>query len=89
MSNQTQTPKSDDQFVILALIFALVMSPVGVVLSHMALNRIKKGLISVSKQGMAIAALVIGYIGTVIWIYGMYLLFLMIYFFIYMYQQMN
>jgi hypothetical protein len=92
MSNQSTQPdsnKSDDQLVVLALIFSIVLSPVGVVMGHIAINRINKGLIREAKRGQAVLSLFIGYIGTAIYAYGAYLLFILIQFFITMYSRMN
>ncbi len=51
---------------ILSLVFAFVFSVLGVVFGHIALSQIKRT--GESGHGLAIAGLVVGYIGVAIWV---------------------
>lgn len=51
---------------IIALVASFIISLVGVILGHIALNQIKRT--GEGGRGLAIAALIIGYIGLAAWI---------------------
>ncbi len=54
------TPQPTNTIAILALIFALLLGPIGVIFGHIALSQIKRT--GEQGRGLAIAGLVIGYV---------------------------
>ena len=70
MSDQTSTPAPQsaktNTMAILALVFAFVFSPVGAILGHIALGQIKKS--GEDGRGLALAGVIIGWIGTAVFI---------------------
>ncbi|MGK0714660.1 DUF4190 domain-containing protein [Leucobacter sp. W1153] len=55
---------------IIALIASIIVSLVGVILGHIALSQIKKT--GEGGRGLAIAALIIGYIGVAAWVVAIF-----------------
>jgi peptidyl-prolyl cis-trans isomerase B (cyclophilin B) len=68
MSDQTSTPAPQsaktNTMAILALVFAFVFAPVGAILGHVALGQIKKT--GEDGRGLALAGVIIGWIGTAV-----------------------
>lgn len=63
---QTQPPvRATNTLAIIALITSFFLSVVGVILGHISLSQIKRT--GEGGRGLAIAALVVGYIGIAVW----------------------
>jgi hypothetical protein len=62
-----QQPTPTNGMAIAALVGALFISPLGIVLGHIALSQIKRT--GEQGRGLAVAGTIIGYIGTAIWIF--------------------
>ncbi|MCS4277581.1 hypothetical protein M2390_002790 [Mycetocola sp. BIGb0189] len=60
---------------ILALIFGILLPPVGIVLGHIALSKIKTS--GEGGRGMARAGLIVGYVSTLLAIIGVVLFFVL------------
>ena len=68
---QQPVSRPTNTMAIIALIASIVVSLVGVILGHIALSQIKKS--GESGRGLAIAALIIGYIGIAAWVIGIFI----------------
>lgn len=61
-------PRQTNTTAILALVFAFVMAPVGIILGVMARNQIKRT--GEDGWGLATAGMVVGIVFTVLWVVG-------------------
>ncbi|MBU3994837.1 MAG: DUF4190 domain-containing protein [Actinobacteria bacterium] len=68
---QQPASRPTNTMAIIALIASIIVSLVGVILGHIALNQIKKT--GEGGRGLAIAALIIGYIGVAAWVIGIFI----------------